>query len=179
MEDLADVKRKLKEINAIVVDLDPSIRVAAFDFLVPLVFANCPAQKEPGTPARTRPKDDDDKSVGREDFFSKTSHDKPADNVHHIAAWLYSEHGVVEISRQMLSDIADDVGLTIPERPDNTMRSAKNDGKVLYRQKNSGWQLTVHGETYVKTTYDVRKGKKPLPTVGQASNRQVPLHVPF
>jgi hypothetical protein len=45
------------------------------------------------------------------------------------------------------------------------MRYAKNDGKALFRQKDSGWQLTVHGEAYVKTTYDVRKGKKPLPTV--------------
>jgi hypothetical protein len=160
---LAEAKRKLKEINGIISTLDPAVRLAAFELLVPLHFASeseVPASHGAKRKTASKPAVE---SGDRESFFTGLPTEKPADNVNQIAAWIYSQHGVVEISKKMVVEMANEVGLTIPDRPDNTMRTAKKGGKALYRQRNSGWQLTVHGETHVKTTYNVRKGNKPLP----------------
>lgn len=162
---IKDTKRKLTDINKTIAALDPSIRAAAFEVLAPIYFedyepvgdAEDHKDKTPRT-GRARPTPGDP-----EKFFNEHDHDKPKDNVHLIAAWFYSQYGVSPLTQNDIRECADNAGLTIPERPDNTMRYAKKDGKNMYRQKNSGWQLTVKGEAYVKETYGVKKGNKPRP----------------
>ncbi len=167
MEDdrIKDAKKKLADINKTIAALDPSIRAAAFEVLAPIYFD----EYEPGTQSEDRksktPRSRRTRStpVDPEKFFNEHDHDKPKDNVHLVAAWFYSQYGVSPVTQKDVRDCADDAGLTIPERPDNTMRYAKKDGKNMYRQKNAGWQLTVKGEAYVKETYGVKKGNKPRP----------------
>lgn len=148
---LNDVKKKLLEVNKTISRLDAAIRSAAFEILWPYYFEQ-EAKKQGGGPT-----DDVEK------FFTSFTHEKPSENVFLTAAWLYSQYGVIPINAKLLQEHADNAGLTIPERPDNTMRNAKRDGKILFRKRGDGFQLTVHGEAYIKETYSVPKGGKSLP----------------
>ncbi len=163
-ERLLKAQKKLLAINKSITRLDPAIRLAAFEILAPYYFG-----EEPGPPKKKA--DKAGKSAkpdvsSREKFFGSFDHKKPGDNVHLVAAWLYSQHGVFPITSKDISDVAGDIGLTIPMRPDNTMRSAKHNGNNLYKKKKKakGWQLTVKGEAYMRETYDVKKGTKTRPT---------------
>ena len=154
------VKSKLAEINKTISALDPSIRLAAFNILAPYYFRDYePGQEEKDTEPKTKPRrhasaDDIEK------FFATHEHKKPADNVLLIAAWIYSQNGLVSITAALCSEISTKTGVTIPGRPDNTMRFAKRKAKSLFRQVGKGWQLTTQGEVFVKETYGVRKGNK-------------------
>ena len=160
-------KKKLADINKTIAALDPSIRAAAFEILTPIYFDDYEPPEDSGgsgkpkTPKARRPRSSE---ADPEKFFNEHDHDKPKDNVHLVAAWLYSQYGVFPITKQDLRECADNAGLTIPERPDNTMRYAKKDAKNMYRQRGGGWQLTVKGEAYVKETYGVRQGNEARPT---------------
>lgn len=161
--DLKHVKDKLVELNAFIANLDSSIRASAFDLLLPYYLGKVEegAHQEKDTSTKARQKAVVADTSSREAFFNSFTHDKPADNVHLIVAWLYSQHGVIPLTAKVLREMADDVGLTIPDRPDATMYAAKKDGKSFYRKKGKGYQLTVHGEAYSKKTYNVKKGTAP------------------
>ncbi len=164
-QQIKDAKKKLGDINKTISALDPSIRAAAFEILAPLYFEEYEPPEVPSGPKKTPKRQRSAASPSdRETFFAQHDHDKAKDNLHLIAAWFYSQYGVTPITRKDVRDCGGDIGLTIPDRPDNTMRFAKKDGKNLYRQKSSGWQLTVNGEAYVKSTYGVRKGNKTRPS---------------
>lgn len=160
---IQDAKKKLTAINKIITSLDPAIRAAAFEVLEPLFFDEAPATrktdggKNPKRAPRTASTDDAGK------FFNSFEHDKPSENVHLIVAWFYSQYGVFPVGTKELREMAGSVGLTVPARPDATMRVAKVKGKKLYQKKATGYQPTVHGESHLKETYSVKKGTKPRP----------------
>lgn len=160
-EKIADVKKKLFEINKIISRLEPAIHSAAFEILAPHYFEEEAEgrgrQKGKQVKIKKPPTDTPEK------FFSSFEHEKPSDNVILIAAWLYSQYGVIPITNNEIKEQADNAGLTVPDRSDTTMRNSKKDSKNLFRKRGKGYQLTVHGEKYVKKTYSIKKGKKPLP----------------
>jgi hypothetical protein len=161
------VKKQLDEINKTITTLDPAIRVAAFNILSPLYFEeHVKGTKDDSHDGKKKlvvKKQNSNETIdGLEEFFGQHEHKKPADNVVLIAAWLYSQHGVISINAKTCRDISEQVGFTIPNRPDNTMRQATEKGKKLFRQQGAGWILTTHGELYVKEKYQVRKGNKPV-----------------
>lgn len=80
-----------------------------------------------------------------------------------LVAWLYSQYGVYPITSKELKELGDSCGLTIPNRPDITLRQAKASGKNKFTQQGKGWKLTVSGELALKETYSVTKGTTPLP----------------
>jgi len=80
-----------------------------------------------------------------------------------LAAWLYSQYGAYPVEAKEIKEFADECGLVIPNRSDNTMRQAKDKGKSLFNQQGKGWKPTVSGELYLKNTYNVKKGNKELP----------------
>jgi hypothetical protein len=158
-----DVKQKLVDMNKTIASLDPAIRSAAFDILAPYYFEDY----EPPTADEKESKGKQKHGVGTSApnigrFFAAHEHTKPKDNVSLIAAWLYSQHGAITITAKMCRDVATQIGITISNRPDNTMRQAKRKGKNLFRQQGKGWQPTTHGELFLRETYGVRKGNKPL-----------------
>lgn len=160
-ERIQEVAKKLREISKVVSELDPAIRAASFQLLVPYYFED--VEEEPrsrGTQAPQAGRSDSDEAT----FFNRFTHDKPADNVDLVVAWLYSHYGAYPVTTRELRTYADRRGLTIPARPDATMRQAKKDGKRLYQKQGGGYKLTVHGEAHVKTTYKVRKGTQARPT---------------
>src|SRR6266446_5487493 len=98
----------------------------------------------------------------REEFFSAYNHDDPSDNVRLIAAYLYREHGVASFTTKEVKALAEEVGVTVPERIDMTLKQARKDGKNLFSSPSQGrFKATVHGEAYLKSEYKVKKGRKP------------------
>lgn len=158
-------KSALLEINELLVKLDPSIRTSAFDILRPLYFIEDQLASKSPSPTKDSEDQSETGSAPAElaDFIASRDHKKPADNVMLLAAWFYSMHGPYPITAKQIKGLADSCGLTVPTRPDNTMRQAKYKGKSLFSRQGKGWQPTVSGETYLKDEYKVKKGTKPLP----------------
>lgn len=157
---IKDTIKKLNEINKAISSLDPAIRTEAFSILKPLYFDAAP---KPKAADESESESTVETLHDTGNFFEKYNHEKPSDNVLLIAAWLYSQYGIFPLTGLRIEQIANKTGLTVPERPDNTMRYAQKNSKNLFRQQGRGWQLTVHGETYLKKNYEVKKGKLPLP----------------
>lgn len=96
-----------------------------------------------------------------EAFFGSFDHSKPADNVTLIAAWHYSQFGLSPLSKNYINKIANEVGITIPSRPDMTLKSKTAKAKNCFRQQARGEYVpTVHGEAFLKETYNVKRGKR-------------------
>jgi len=162
-----EAKEKLLEINALVKQLDESMRASALEVLIPIFFSTTEklaketivSPQNEKSSAGTATVDTGDLGEFIALFDTKT----PADNVMLLVAWLYSHYGLYVISTKEITELGDSCGLIIPSRPDNTMRQAKKDGKTLFQQQGKGWRLTVSGEMCLKNQYTVKKGNKPLP----------------
>ena len=155
---------RLERVAAVVEKLPTEIRAQAFSLLEPYVTGDVVperlAPKRPHEAAEDTPENDDT----REAFFGAHNHEDPSDNVRLLTAYLYREHGSAPYTVQELKTLADDVGVTVPERIDMTLRSAKEDGKKLYASSGRGlFKPTVHGEAHFKSQYNVKKGRKPKP----------------
>lgn len=159
--------QNLLEINDVIKQLDESMRETALRVLVPLYFptANVPEKKvTESSPAYKKGADKaepDNSDLG--EFLQSFEQGKPADSVLLLVSWLYSHYGAYPITAKEIQELGDSCGLILPQRPDNTMRQAKNDGKSLFTQQGKGWRLTVSGEMYIKSTYNVKKGNATLP----------------
>lgn len=94
-------------------------------------------------------------------IFSRFDHDRPSDNVRLIAAHFFQEYGSEPFSVEEVKAVAADAGITIPDRVDMTIAQAKDSGKQLFTRAGRGkFKTTVHGEAYLKSTYNVKKGTK-------------------
>lgn len=159
--DIKEATDKLLEMSAVIKQLDESMREAALRILTPLYFP------DHAVPSKTLPKNNsslgesaslasDTSDIG--EFIESFEQGKPADNVLLLVAWLYSRHGAYPITAKELQELGASSGLVLSNRPDNVMRSAKNEGKSLFTQQGKGWRLTVSGELYVRGKYNVKKG---------------------
>lgn len=166
-ETTAEIQSKLLEMNKLIAKLDPAIRGAAFEIMIPYYFEDEPVArktKEDKTKeGEGKPSKDDVDVSNLGAFLENFEHAKPADNVMLLVAWLYSQYGAYPIQAKEIKELSDASGLVIPHRPDNTMRQAKDKGKGLFSQQGKGWKLTVSGELFVKNTYTVKKGNKSIP----------------
>lgn len=145
--------KRLREVNKVVKSLDPAIKEASFNLLKNYITGQeiDDAKGEKGG----------EKLKDKESFFTEFSHDKASENVFLVAAYLYSQYGTTPLDRSDIKEIADDVGLIIPERPDMTLKGAKKKGKNLFNSVGGGkYKPTVHGEQYLKESYKVTKGAK-------------------
>ena len=161
-DEIAEAKKWLIDIDKTIKQLDPAIRLAAFERLAPKYFdTNGSSCQRDSTGQSASSDGDGDKG----DFFESHGDGEPHQNVLLIAAWLYSQFGKFPITRAHVNTEAAETGLTIPDRPDMTMRTAKHDGRNLFRQRGRGWELTVSGEARVKELFRVRRGNKQLPSI--------------
>ena len=150
---------RLAEVGAALGKIPGEVRVQAFELLKNYVLGGQRAT-EGAQPEERQPIDVDD----AETFFSKFSHDKPADNVRLLGACLFSQFGAAPFATDELVKLASNVGLTIPERTDMTLETATSDGKKLFSRAGRGqFKPTVHGEAYFRKTYNVQKGTKQRP----------------
>lgn len=147
---------RLHEVGKIIEKLPTEIRNEAFGFLKGYISQQvaAPARKE-------SPAEHEADSGDGADLFSKFDHNKPSDNARLIAAHLFQEYGSEPFSVEEVKAVAANVGITIPDRVDKTLGTAAENGKQLFTQVGrSKFKPTVHGESYLKTTYGIKKGKK-------------------
>ena len=158
-----DMQERLAEVNKVVEKLDESIRASAFELLKGYVIGGAfsPAQAGkhglgPGTSGTT------DLAT----LIEKHGTEKPSDNVHLLAAEWFRRYGSAPFSLDYLKKSAESSGLTVPERPDMTLKQAQDDGKRIYQSAGHGlYKPTVTGELYLKETYGVTKGTETSPAL--------------
>ena len=147
---------RLEEVGKIIEKLPTEIRSEAFGFLRNYILPQVRMPAHKGNPTEHEADSSDGAS-----FFTKFDHDKPSDNARLIAAHLFQEYGSEPFSVEEVRSVAADVGITIPDRVDKTLFSAVENGKQLFARAGRGkFKPTVHGESYLKTTYEVKKGTK-------------------
>jgi hypothetical protein len=152
--------KRLREVNEVIAKLEPNIQAPAFSILLPYVTRREAVNPPNSTNGAGTGEESD--TVDFETFLAKhtTADAAPAENVLLITAYLYSRFGSEPFSTIEIRRTADDAGLTVPERIDMTLKSTKRDGKTLYAAVPGGYKPTVFGETYLKSTYQVRKGRE-------------------
>jgi len=130
----AELQERLLEVNKVITKLDSSIRVAAFDFLRPYILGRnikAPLHHEP--PAEDT---DDAPTADLAGLVEKYgSDDKPSDNARLLSAWWFSEYGSAPFSMKWVKATGGSKGLTMPDKPDMTYRSAKVNRKNLYSSR--------------------------------------------
>ncbi len=171
MDDQAFDERveRLRKVNAVIGELDEAIRVEAFRILRPYIDGQAAARvqidaaggDEGGDADSAEPID----STNVETFVRSQDVAKPANAVKAIAAWWFSEYGSAPIGGSDVEGIAQEIGVTIPNRPDNTLRGMKSNGKDVFRPAARGTFTPTrpHGELFFQTEYQVTKGRKPPP----------------
>ena len=101
-------------------------------------------------------------------LYAKFDHKKPAENVALIVARHYSLYGTNPFTVAQIQEQAAAAGLTVPNRIDMTLNSGGKKGKSHYQRLGKGaYRVTVHGEAFLKSTYDVRKGRRMPSTEGE------------
>lgn len=156
---------KILEINGIIKSLDPALQERASEVLLKMAFGNIldvsngqDSEKINSLASKKCNAYGGKVPIECPQFFVGHEHDRLKDNVHLIVAWLYSIYGVFPVETKLIRETAAQVGLIIPNRPDNTMRQAKCKGHSLYDHVGRGWQLTTLGERYVRQRYEVKPG---------------------
>ena len=150
---------RLKQVGEVIDRLPDAIQSQAFSFFTSYITGKPEA-------ATHKPSNDtapklDGSDLDKESFFGANDHSKPAENVQLIAAYLYKEHGTAAFSVAEINEIATDVGITVPERVDMTLKASKSNGKNLFTSAGRGaYKPTVHGEAFLKETYSIKKGTK-------------------
>lgn len=149
---------RLEQVAKVIEKLPPEVRSEAFGLLKAYVTDQAPDSPKKKATSKTKHEGSDD---SEEAFFAAFNHDKPADNARLISAYFYREFGADPFTVDEVREKADGVGITIPARIDMTFQAAKENGKKLFTRAGRGkFKPTVHGESYLKTTYSVKKGTK-------------------
>jgi hypothetical protein len=159
-KEFSEVQNRLLEVNKVIVKLDSAIRNSAFEFLKPYISSGVLAQPDPRRTPNDQPHASDEAEL-----IEKHADGKPSDIVNLLAAIWFSEYGSNPFSVGYIREKADSAGLTISDRVDKTLNSAKDKGKSLYVSAGRGlFRPTVLGEGFFKTTYGVKKGTKAPPS---------------
>jgi hypothetical protein len=165
----------------VISSLDPAIRSEAFAILRPYVegAASEHASSENGGVAQ---QDTDERqqrgsepaaadTSNAETFVRSQALDKPVDAARAIAAWWFSQYGTAPITAPDIRKVADQIGVTIPARPDRSIEAWKTaEGKDVYRSGGRGKHVPTvpHGELYFQSEYNVTKGTLPPPSANDA-----------
>lgn len=153
---------RLEEIGKVINKLPSEIRLEAFSLLKGYVATNLATAGDGGKVEAGSENDGDIDGMGDGGLFSEHNHEKPFENVYLVTAHLFQQHGSEPFTVAEIEAVAADAGITVPDRVDMTLRSAKDDGKNLYISPERGkFKPTVHGELYLKRVYKVKKGNKP------------------
>lgn len=166
---------RLKEINEVITQLDESIRPAAFDVLRPYVDGRASPARERDDRQGVSNGDNNvaiandllvDRDIVRE-FLGEHHSEKPAENVKAIAGLVYSRYGTSEFTAQEVREVAHEAGVTVPDRVDVTLGTARVNKKPLFQKVRPGvYRPTVHGEKFFKETFKVTKGTGRRPEQG-------------
>lgn len=153
---------KLKEISSVLEKLPAEVRGAAFGLLEAYVTGESDGAGGVRAPKKSKPeREPAGEPADASEFFGQFENLKPADNVRLVAAYFYREYGAQAFGVDELKVLADQVGVTVPDRIDMTLVAATEKGKKLFIRAGRGqFKPTVHGELYLKSEFKVKKGNK-------------------
>jgi hypothetical protein len=163
-----DCVARLNSVNAVISKLDPAIRSDAFALLKPYV-----TDVTSGRGGEAMDDEDDRDGAGTgavasgatddERLVEKFESDKEFENALLALAIFYGRHGRAQFTMATIRGIAREFNLDIPDRVDVTLSGMKREGnKLLRKQANGDFKVTPGGETWLKSTYGVTKGKQPV-----------------
>ena len=159
---------RLEAVNAVITRMDEAIRAQAFALLKPYISGGTvndddETEDNEDNNGEIKPRRDGG-AFDVEKLVEEHESDNEADNVYLCLAIFYARHGRAPFAMPQLKAIAQEVGLAIPDRHDNTIRTAKRDGKAVVRKGADGtWKITPGGEAFLKEQYTVTKGRDPVP----------------
>lgn len=164
----ADILKRMKDVEQAVLELDESVRAAAFGMMKEYILGGSREPRGPLVGPTDAPTDRGDNSDGGDGdiatFFSGREIKKPADGVYAAAGYLYSQYGSAPFTTKHIQELADQVGLTVPGRVDMTLRQAQRNKKALFRASRKGdWKPTTTGELVLKEMFGIKKGRKVRP----------------
>lgn len=175
--DFKETAQRLKEVNSVIAELDPVLREDAWGILRSYISSapqpNGPKRKPTPKPAGNNRRKRAQSSGGaaskapvfpppsssEEKMIEEFESDKDPENLSLALAILYGRYGRGPFSTPMIKAFAATLKLDIPKRPDKTLRSRKT-----LRQQDGGWKIMPGGETWLKETYKVQRGKDILPS---------------
>lgn len=159
---------RLNEVNKVIEGLDASIRADAFKLLKPYVAAGAvtddedDTEEEGETPKKQTAKRSAGGSVDFDELIETHESDTDYENALLALAIVYARHGKGPYALSLIKGAADEFNLTIPARLDMTFKTLKRDEKEVLRKQADGWKVTPSGETWLKATYGVTRGKQPV-----------------
>jgi hypothetical protein len=153
---------RLKTASAVIQGLDPVLREDAWKMLHPYVAGDQPQDAEVGRQkSGTRSGSKTPSGAVDEDvLIEQHESDKEAENLYLTVAILYQRHGRGPFTIEFIKSVGQELDLTLPNRPDTTLR---NSSKKTVRKQDGGYKVQPSGETWLKETYKVAKGKQSLP----------------
>jgi hypothetical protein len=161
---------RLKELNKVISGLDPTIRADAFKLLQGYVGADASEAIDDEDEAESAEvkKSSSGSKVDFDKLIETHESDKDADNAVLALAITYARHGKGPFAMTVIKGVANEFNLTVPARPDMFFKGHKRQEKEILRKQADGWKITPSGETWLKETYGVGRGKQPLSTSDDA-----------
>jgi hypothetical protein len=156
---------RLKKVNEVIAGLDEAIRADAFSVLKPYVTdgGGASAESEDDLDGATANDAGAQKPVtGFDVLIEKHESHKDSENAMLALAIFYGRHGRGPFQLSQIKAVADEFNLTVPKRIDNFFARAKRDGKDVVRKQSDGWKVVPYGDEWLKTTYNVTRGKLPV-----------------
>jgi hypothetical protein len=157
-KELAD---RLKKASAVVEKLDPVIREDAWSILRPFVGPNASNAVPNSAPDEDKGPSPLPSDASEDALIEEFESEKEAENLYLTLAILYKRHGKGPFSLDLIRSVGKSLHLPLPTRPDTTLR---NSTRKVVRKQEGGYKIQPGGETWLKKTYGVTKGKQPIPT---------------
>jgi hypothetical protein len=161
-DEFATAVDRLREVNEVMKDLEPALQPEAIKILSPYVTGQAAPTPPPSDPngGGSNSGAGNDLAALRTRLLAEHGDAKPADNTLMCAAVWFAEYGKEAFSLDQLRSIANELGVTLPDRVDATIGGGMRKGKKLFNRARVGYYApTVHGETFLKTTYNVQQGQ--------------------
>jgi len=161
-----EVVERLRAVNEVIKDLEPAVQEAAVAILRPyLVGDGAPtpaARTDAGnqTPPAVTPTGS---GIDIEALLDEHAGDSATENGFLVAAIFYAQYGKGPYEVKELKRFADEHALLFPEQFHKSVGKVKRDGANVFRKVTGGWQITTHGEKWMRKTFHVSRGTQPRP----------------
>lgn len=155
-----ELSKRLRAANKLIADLEPELREDAWALIRPYVAEEVSSDDDLKDEAsrRKQPKPDGE---SEDALIEAHESDKESDNLYLTLAILYQRHGRGPFALDLIKTTGKELGLALPDRPDTTIR---NSSKKIVRKQEGGYKIQPGGETSLKDTFNVKKGKSPIPS---------------
>lgn len=157
-----DLSKRIRAANKLIAELDPVLRDDAWAMVRPYVAGE--TSTDTGSSDLHSSNDQTQPKTNAEDedvLIEEHESDKESDNLYLVLAILFKRHGRGPFSMDLIKSTGKHLDLPLPNRPDTTFR---NSTKKVARKQEGGYKIQPGGETWLKDTYGVKKGKSPIPS---------------